>query len=129
MNKTKRFLFVFTAMLMILSFGFSAIAAVTSTAYYNVTSESEIIPFSNSNNYNMYGKFNTTPSVGNGGVWIKVYKSDGTYVTSKLFPKQTTVSNLQVTFQSQMHYSIRVCPNTAGQNVRGYVNYTISTDP
>ena len=93
MNKTKRFLFVFTAMLMILSFGFSAIAAVTSTAYYNVTSESEIIPFSNSNNYNMYGKFNTTPSVGNGGVWIKVYKSDGTYVTSKLFPKQTTVSD------------------------------------
>ena len=75
MNKTKRFLFVFMAMLMILSFGFSAIAAVTSTAYYNVTSETEIIPFSNSTNFNMYGNFNTTPYIvlDEGATYMKIY--------------------------------------------------------
>lgn len=103
-------------------FGIASISAYAySSIPYNTTSKCLVYTACNAGATGSPLSANTRPSSGDGGAIIYITKTNGTTVASKLFPYQTSVSDLKVTVPASQNRQVKVGPYISGQQVKGNV--------
>ena len=97
--------------------------AYASSVSYNTSSSVYLVGMVNDTSDSATIYANTRPSAGTGGAVVTIRKSDLTYVTSKLFPYYTSVSDLTASVPSGELRRIYIRPNTNGQTIQGDLYY------
>lgn len=124
MNRNLKKVFVLVFCCAILSI-ICVLSVGASSVSYNTTGKTNIATVSNTNPYSVRLSVNTRPTTGQGGARITVQKG-GSVVASKIFPYQTSTSDLTTIIPSGEVRVIYVAPYTSGQRIAGTVSYSVA---